>query len=118
MSGVNIFKYETNVNYFSAGETIFEQGDSPDLMYVVQEGSVDILVNGQVVESCIEGGVVGEMALVDDSPRSATAVAKTDCKLVPLDESSFLNHVHRTPFFALQVMRIMSHRLRKMNEGL
>ncbi|MAU00875.1 MAG: hypothetical protein CL608_27335 [Anaerolineaceae bacterium] len=55
------------------------------------------------------------MALVDDSPRSATAVAKTDCRLVPLDEKAFLDHIHRTPFFALQVMRILTNRLRNMN---
>jgi CRP-like cAMP-binding protein len=116
MAGINIFKHDKNVHYFSAGETIFQQGNTADLMYIVQEGSVDIVVNGQVLETAGEGSVLGEMAVVDDSPRSATAVAKTDCKLVPLDEKSFLDHVHRTPFFALQVMRILTHRLRKMNE--
>lgn len=115
MATVNIFKHEKNVQYFSAGETIFEQGDVPKLMYVVQDGEVDILVNGQVVATAAAGGILGEMALVDDSPRSATAVAKTDCKLVPLDEKSFLDHIHRTPFFTLQVMRILTHRLRNMN---
>lgn len=116
MTSINIFKHEKNVQYFSAGETIFQQGDAGDLMFVVQEGSVDIIVNDQVVETAVEGGVIGEMAIVDDELRSATAVAQTECKLVPLDEKSFLDHVHRTPFFALQVMRIMTGRLRKMNE--
>jgi CRP/FNR family cyclic AMP-dependent transcriptional regulator len=60
--------------------------------------------------------IVGEMALVDTSHRSPTAVAKTDCKLVPLDETKFKVHVHHTPFFAVQVMRIMANRLRRMNE--
>ncbi|MCA9943695.1 MAG: cyclic nucleotide-binding domain-containing protein [Anaerolineales bacterium] len=115
MATINIFKHETNVQYFSAGETIFAQGEMPTLMYVVQDGEVDILLNGQVVETAAPGGILGEMALVDDSPRSATAVAKTDCRLVPLDEKSFLDHIHRTPFFALQVMRILTDRLRNMN---
>lgn len=56
------------------------------------------------------------MALVDRTARSATAVAKTDCKLVALDETRFKSHVHRTPFFAIQVMRVMADRLRRMNE--
>lgn len=116
MAVINIFKHEKNVHYFSAGETIFKQGDVPNFIYVVQEGTVGILVNEQLVETAGEGSVLGEMALVDDSPRSATAIAQTDCKLVPLDEKSFLDHVHRTPFFALQVMRILTFRLRKMNE--
>ena len=118
MATINIFKHDKNVQYFSAGETIFEQGELPELMFVIQEGEVDILVNGQVVETAVTGGILGEMALVDDSPRSATAVAKTDCRLVPLDEKTFLDHVHRTPFFALQVMRILTLRLRNMNETL
>lgn len=116
MTTINIFKHEKNTQLFPKGKIIFEQGDMPRLMYVIQEGEVDIVVNGQVVETAGEGSIFGEMALVDDSPRSATAVAKTDCKLVPLAEKHFLDHVHCTPFFALQVMRILTNRLRNMNE--
>ena len=116
MASVNMFKYEKNTLEIEAGHELFREGDGADLMYVVQHGELDILINGTVVETVGEGGVVGEMALVDQSPRSATVVAKMDCMLVPFDESDFKTHVHTTPFFALQVMRVMVSRLRQMNE--
>jgi CRP-like cAMP-binding protein len=85
-------------------------------MYVVQAGEVDILVGDKRMETSGPGGVIGEMALIDTNHRSATAVAKTDCTLVPIDETKFKVVVHNTPFFAIQVMRVMADRLRRMNE--
>lgn len=109
---INIFKFEKDVEYFSAGETIFSAGDEGHCMYVVQDGVVAISIAGTILQELEAGQVFGEMALVDDSPRSADAIAKTDCRVVPVDEDKFMSHVHRTPFFALQVMRIMADRLR------
>ena len=110
---IDIFKYEKNVEYYAAGDTIFEAGDEGHYMYVIQDGEIEILVNGKVIDSMGPGGVFGEMALIDRSPRTATARARTDCRVVPIDETRFMNHVHRTPFFAIQVMRIMNERLRR-----
>lgn len=110
---IEIFKYEQNVDYYAAGELIFEAGDPGRVMYVVQEGEVDVLANGRVIDTVTAGGIFGEMALFDRSPRSASVMARTDCRVVPLDEARFMQHVHRTPFFALQVMRIMTERLRR-----
>jgi len=87
-------------------------------MYVVQEGEVDILVNGKIVETVGPDGIFGEMALADTSPRSATAAAKTDLRVVPRNDQKFRSHVQRTPFFALQVMRVLAHRLRETNQRL
>lgn len=74
-----------------------------------------MLIHGNISETLGPGGVIGEMALLDHTFRIATAVAKTDCTLVPLNEKKFLNHVNRTPMFALQVMRVIADRLWKMN---
>lgn len=115
---IEIFKYEKNVDYFAAGETIFNAGDEGHVMYVVQSGEVDVVARDQVIETIAAGGIFGEMALIDRAPRSASVVARTDCRLVPLDEARFMQHVHRTPFFALQVMRIMNDRLRRRMAGL
>ena len=98
---------------FAAGETIFNAGDEGHVMYVVQSGEVDVVVQDQVIETIAAGGIFGEMALIDRAPRSASVIARTDCRLVPLDEARFMQHVHRTPFFAIQVMRIMTERLRR-----
>ena len=86
-------------------------------MYVVQEGEVEVVVDGKTIDTLGPGSIFGEMALIDHSPRSATVVAKSDCRVVPLDETRFMQHVHRTPFFALQVMRIMTERLRRRMSG-
>lgn len=116
MTTVNIFKHEEKVITVSAGQTIFKQGEPGHLMYVIQEGEIDIIIHDKLLETVGVGGVIGEMALIDSTARSATAVTRTDCKLVPLDETSFKIHVHHTPFFAIQVMRIMAGRLRRINE--
>lgn len=110
---IEIFKYEKNVEYYEAGDAIFTAGDEGHFMYVIQDGEVEVIAADQVIDTVGPGGVFGEMALIDRSPRSATVRAKTDCRVVPIDETKFMNHVHRTPFFALQVMRVMNERLRR-----
>lgn len=110
---IDIFKYEKNVEYYSAGEVIFEAGDEGHYMYVVQDGVVEVIVGDEVIDTHGPGNIFGEMAIIDQSPRTASVRAKTDCRLVPIDEAKFMGHVHRTPFFALQVLRIMNQRLRK-----
>lgn len=119
MATISIFKFEEEKRaFFPQGQIIFQQGQPGRLMYVIQSGEVDILVNGQLIETVGAGGVIGEMALIDTAARSATVIAKKDCVLVPLDETSFQYHVRRTPFFALQVMRVMTDRIRKMDAQL
>ena len=78
MSKVNLFASSSEFIPFDAGQTVFQVGDPGELMYVVQEGELDILVAGRVVETVGEGGVVGEMAIIDNIPRSATVIARTN----------------------------------------
>lgn len=100
---------------FRQGQTIFREGESGDQLYIVAEGQVDIVTDGQLLETVNPGGILGEMALIDDKPRSATAIAHTDCMLAPVSRQHFLTLVERTPLFALQVMRVMAERLRRAN---
>ena len=106
------------VDTISASQNIFEEGDQGDCMFIVKEGVVDLLYKGKFLATVEKGGIFGEMALIDFLPRSATAVAKTDCVLVPVDEKHFSRLVQETPAFALQVMRVLVQRLRLMNESL
>jgi CRP-like cAMP-binding protein len=94
---------------------IFTAGSPGDVMYVVKEGEVEVLVRDRVVETIGPGGILGEMALIDHSPRSASARAKTDCQLVPIAEARFAYLIQETPYFAIEVMRVMARRLRHMN---
>ncbi len=103
---------------FAGGQSIFSQGEPGDTMYVVIEGEVDLLVNGQMVEKLVAGGVLGEMALLETAPRSASAVARTACKLVPVNQQRFSLLVQHKPDFALEIMRVMAGRLRQMDARL
>jgi CRP-like cAMP-binding protein len=82
-------------------------------MYVIIEGEVEILSGDSVVDTLSPGDIFGEMALIDSSPRSANAMAHTDCKVVPVDQYAFTHYVQHSPFFSLHVMSIMAERLRR-----
>jgi CRP-like cAMP-binding protein len=98
---------------FSAGSTIFETGDPGDEMFVVQEGEVDIVIDGTVVETVGPDGFFGELALIDRATRAADAVVRTDCKLIAMNQHRFLFMVDEMPFFAIRVMTVMADRLRR-----
>jgi CRP-like cAMP-binding protein len=103
---------------FKSGETIFREGDPADCLYVVREGQVDITLGNRLLKPLGEGEIFGEMALIDGAPRSASAVARSDVTLIPVNEKQFAFLVGQLPYFALGVMRIMAERLRTMNSAL
>ena len=118
MIGLELFRNEDRYETFAAGQTIFKDGDEGRCMYVVYEGAVKLMIHGRLVEKLGPGGVFGEMSLIDRSPRSATAVADGDVKLVAITEKRFNFLVQQTPKFALQIMRLMAERLRSMGNKL
>ena len=73
------------------------------------------MVRNHVLEQAGPGYIVGELALVDNSPRSATVTAVTDCEVIPIDRRGFTFMIQNTPFFALHVMGVLADRLRGMN---
>ena len=112
---LEMFALEENPRVCEAGEEIFRAYDMGSEMYVVLEGEVELTIGTQVLETLGPGEPFGEMALIDQAPRVATAVAKTPCKLAVISEKRFLFMVQTTPHFALQIMKVMADRLRKMN---
>ncbi len=100
-----------NTVSFAAGQTIFQEGDLAETMYVVLEGVVTIKLGGQTVDTVVPGDLFGEMALVDSTPRSAAAVATTDCKLAPIDQERFEFLVQQVPEFARHIMKTMKQRI-------
>ena len=103
----------TQMVHFRAGQVIVDQGDPGVDCYLIADGRANVYVRGEYVTTSAAGSMIGEMALIDKSPPTATVRARSDCRVVPIDEARFMNHVHRTPFFAIQVMRIMNERLRR-----
>jgi CRP-like cAMP-binding protein len=110
-----VFSTESNPRACEPGETIFQAYDMGSEMYVLIEGEVELRIGDKIVETLGPGEPFGEMALIDQAPRTATAVAKTACKLAVIPEKRFLFMVAQTPHFALQIMKVMADRLRKMN---
>jgi CRP/FNR family cyclic AMP-dependent transcriptional regulator len=109
---IDLFRHATDFMTFAPGETIFREGEPGDRMYAIVEGEVDIIAMGHHVSTIGPGAIFGEMALIDASPRSATVSAKTTCKVVPVDQKRFMYLVQNTPFFAVQVLRVMAERMR------
>ena len=110
---IEIFRGVDDVERFAAGDVIFAAGETGDRVYVVREGTVTIEAEGLPLEEIGPGGIFGELALIDVTARSATATATSPCELVALNERAFLFHVSQTPFFALNVMRVLAERLRR-----
>jgi CRP/FNR family cyclic AMP-dependent transcriptional regulator len=116
MTSIHLFDHSQNRQTYAPGDVVFAQGDHGDVMHAVVEGQVDILVGGRLVETTGPGGIIGEMALIEDVPRSATAQARTEAVLVAVGKPQFLFMVQEHPTFALMVMRVIADRLRRMGE--
>lgn len=99
----------------SAGQLVLAEGSTGSAMYIIRSGSVAVRVNGVTVEEIGEGGIFGEMAIIEQSTRSAEILALTDVTVVMLDEKKFLQLVAKVPHFSVMVMRTLARRIRKMN---
>jgi CRP-like cAMP-binding protein len=122
---LEFFKSVGNVENIAAENYIFaenEEKENPyfrainqrDKMYLLLEGEVDFLVKNTSVGTAKKGEMFGEIAFLTQTPRSATAMAKTDCSLISLDNTKFQSALRKTPDFALTLMIVMVGHLRKM----
>lgn len=116
MDTQDIFNRTEEHQAFVAGQAIFREGEPGEVLYIVVEGQVEVLLEHQKLETLGPGDILGEMALIEDRPRSATAIARTDCLLTPITRQHFLTLIQRTPLFAIRVMRVLAHRLRCTNQ--
>ena len=95
-------------------KVIMKEGEGGVFMYVVVEGRVAISIKSSIVERVGPGGIFGEMALVDQSPRAATATAESDCSLLSINRNDFLALVKSHPDFAVSLLKSAADRLRYM----
>ena len=112
---------QKSVQFYLAGDLIFAEGAPGDLMYVILEGEVQILKaasdgSTKILSTLGKGEFFGEMALIDDSPRSASAVAKTEAKVLGLNESVLDSYIMTNPEFAAKMIRNLAKRLRGANK--
>ena len=99
------------------GEFVFREGNEAQALYIVKKGSLRIMSGSIVYETVTTGGILGEMALIDEgAPRSASVLAVTHAELWEIDNEKFRSMVATNPDFALMIMRVMARRLRIMNQ--
>lgn len=105
---------------YEDGEMIVKQGEKGDTMFVVQQGRVEVLVDGQggaVVLSVLEAGeVFGEMALFTRKPRSATVRAKGEARVLTVDKRGFFKRVQEDPSLAFRILQKMSERIQQLDD--
>ncbi|MEK6244383.1 MAG: cyclic nucleotide-binding domain-containing protein [Pseudomonadota bacterium] len=110
---VNLMGSQGPVRY-DAGKMIMQEGTGGALMYVVLEGKVAISIKGGIVARAGPGGVFGEMALVDQSVRAATATAETPCALLAINRIAFLQLVKTSPAFGAALLAGLAERAKDM----
>jgi CRP/FNR family transcriptional regulator, cyclic AMP receptor protein len=115
MNPADLFRQETDIVQLAPGDFLFREGETGDRMYVLLEGEIDIFLGDFVLETAGPGSLLGEMALIEDTPRTANAVAKSPAKLAQIDRRRFHFLVQQTPHFATHVMKTLADRLRHMN---
>jgi CRP-like cAMP-binding protein len=101
---------------YPAGAEIFAEGDGATSMFLVIEGQVKLSIRGEPMGMEAQGGLIGEMALIDMAQRSATATAATDCVLAPMNREQFINMLREMPELSLHVMSVLANRLRLAND--
>jgi CRP/FNR family cyclic AMP-dependent transcriptional regulator len=99
---------------FPATRVIMKEGDAGKNMYILIRGKVSVSIQGIVVERVGPGGVFGEMALVDQGTRAASATAATECQLLTITRPDFLSLVKTKPGFAVSLLKAIAERLRNM----
>jgi CRP-like cAMP-binding protein len=116
MNPADLFSKETDPVRLAHGDTLFKAGDAADGMFVLLDGALDVMVDGKVVEHSVRGAILGEMALIDQSSRGATVVARESASLAKLDAARFQRLIQLNPFFATHVMKVLVDRVRHMNQ--
>jgi CRP/FNR family cyclic AMP-dependent transcriptional regulator len=112
----SLFQNDTDVVALEAGQPLFKKGDQGDCLYIVKTGAVRLSNGNSVYETVGAGGMLGEMALIDAAPRSASAVAMEASTVIAVSQARFLRMVQQTPYFAIRLARLLTTRLRAMNE--
>jgi CRP-like cAMP-binding protein len=113
MNLLELFRHQTDYQEIPAGHALFKEGEPAEFMYVLMSGTAEIIARNRVLETAEAGAIVGEMAMIDESVRSATVVAKTDCKFLPIERERFNFFIQKRPEFAQHVMRVLVDRLRR-----
>jgi CRP-like cAMP-binding protein len=112
--------YDRRMVDVRAGKVIFSEGDPGTETFILISGAVEIskrtsLSTSKTLITLKPGDIFGEMAIIEQMPRSATAIAVKDSRLLSLDESLFFQMIEKNPDFAVKVVKILCERIRRTN---
>jgi CRP/FNR family cyclic AMP-dependent transcriptional regulator len=102
----------------TAGNVVFNKGEVGECMYIVQSGTIDMMIGDKVIETIGANEALGFMSMIDDQPRSSTARAKEDCELTLIDGRIFRFMVDEVPNFATYIMGVLARRIRGMGKAM
>lgn len=100
-----------------AGEILAQEGTPGDLFYVIERGEAEVTIGGVQVAQLKEGGFFGEMALLDDLPRTATVTATTPMVLYAVKAADFGRFLDESPSVLRSILRTVSERLRSAEKA-
>jgi CRP-like cAMP-binding protein len=109
----DLFRNDPRFVDVAEGEILFREGEAGDVMYVLITGTAEVSIGGVSMEMCGPGDILGEMAVIDGSPRSATVTARSACQFAVVDRKRFHFLVDETPKFAIFVMQVIAQRLKQ-----
>ena len=99
-----------------AGNEVFQRGDTGACMYIVQSGTIEMVIGDKVIETVGANEAIGFMSMIDTQPRSSTARVKEDCELSVIDVRTFRFMVDEVPNFAMYIMGVLARRIRGMSQ--
>lgn len=104
------------IREYNIGDAIFKVGDPGDYLAVLLSGSIEIRKGSKVLTVIEPGSIFGEMGLIDGQPRMADAFATTSIRVAEVREGQFMALIEKTPYFSLEIMRLLTDRLRRQVE--
>lgn len=112
MNMLENFRNWDDIVEFPKKTVIFRELDDVDYMYVILSGEVEVTLRGEPLGAELEGGVIGEMAMINNATRSATAATLSKVTAARIDREQFKTIITEDPEFALHLMKVMANRLR------
>lgn len=105
---------------YGDGEVFFRAGETGDHMYVIQSGQVEVLVEGDGRQTRVAllgpGDILGEMAIFEREPRSATVRAIGEVRAITVDKKNLLSRISEDPTLAFRLIKTLSRRVRELND--
>ena len=116
MRFLDMFRDWENTEEHDARTVIFSERDPADVMYVILSGEIELTLHGEPLGAEGEGGIIGEMAIINSATRSATATTLSKVKLARLDRDEFKALIADNTEFSLHVMAVLANRLRAVDQ--